>query len=148
MGLSNKLSCEAGSSSCHHNPHRFYSQRFWGFISLHWNPWLHGLSHSPVVSPDLSTCKCGTTSHHIAKRPLCAPSCPSPPLLPVWMNVSSLTPWLSGFHTVWFSGSSSCFLFLILLLSFFWLCKKEKSIYLHLHLGWKSHVRDYFMHHT
>ena len=25
---------------------------------------------------------------------------PSPPLLPVWMNVSSLTPWLSDFHTV------------------------------------------------
>ena len=24
----------------------------------------------------------------------------SPPLLPVWMNVSSLTPWLSDFHTV------------------------------------------------
>ena len=28
------------------------------------------------------------------------PSCSSPPLLPVWMNVSSLTPWLSDFHTV------------------------------------------------
>ena len=26
--------------------------------------------------------------------------CPSPPLLPVWMNVSSLSPWLSDFHTV------------------------------------------------
>ena len=28
------------------------------------------------------------------------PSCPSPPLLLVWMNVSSLSPWLSDFHTV------------------------------------------------
>ena len=28
------------------------------------------------------------------------PGCPSPPLLPVWMNVSSLSPWLSDFHTV------------------------------------------------
>ena len=28
--------------------------------------------------------------------PLC-PSCPSPPLLLVWMNVSSLTPWLLDF---------------------------------------------------
>ena len=26
--------------------------------------------------------------------------CPSPSLLLVWMNVSSLTPWLSDFHTV------------------------------------------------
>ena len=34
------------------------------------------------------------------------------PLLPVWMNVSSLTPWLSNFHTVRFSVSSGCFLFL------------------------------------
>ena len=39
------------------------------------------------------------------------PSCPSPPLSPVWMNVSSLTPWLSDFHTVQFSVSSGCFLF-------------------------------------
>ena len=33
------------------------------------------------------------------------------PFLPVWMNVSSLNPWLSDFHTSWFSGSSGCFLF-------------------------------------
>ena len=26
------------------------------------------------------------------------PGCQSPPLLPVWMNVSSLTPWLLDFH--------------------------------------------------
>ena len=47
------------------------------------------------------------------------PGCLSLPLLPVWMNVSSLTPWLSDFHTVRFSGSSDYFLFLNLLLSFF-----------------------------
>ena len=40
------------------------------------------------------------------------PSCPSPPLLPVWMNVPSLFPWLSDFHTVGFSVSSGYFLFL------------------------------------
>ena len=42
-------------------------------------------------------------------RPICQllpgresslPNCPSPPLLQVWMNVSSLTPWLSNFCTV------------------------------------------------
>ena len=39
------------------------------------------------------------------------PGCPSPPLLPVWMNVSSLTPWLLDSHTVRLSGSSGWFLF-------------------------------------
>ena len=71
--------------------------------------------------------------------PLChassLPGCPSPPLLSVWMNVSSLTPWLSNFHTVRFSRSSGCFLFLNLLLSFAWLWEEAKCIYLCLHLG-------------
>ena len=40
------------------------------------------------------------------------PRCLSPPHLPVWMNVSSLFPWLLDFHTVRFSVSSGCFLFL------------------------------------
>ena len=40
------------------------------------------------------------------------PSCLSPPLLLVWMNVSSLTLWWLDFHTVLFSVSSGCFLFL------------------------------------
>ena len=39
-----------------------------------------------------------------------SPGCPSPPLLPVWMNVSSLTPLLWVFYPVQFSGSSGCFL--------------------------------------
>ena len=47
----------------------------------------------------------------LAASPLC-PSCRSLPLLLVWMNVSSLSPWLSDFHTVRFSVSSGCFLFL------------------------------------
>ena len=40
------------------------------------------------------------------------PGCVSPPVLPVCMNVSSLTFRLSDFPTVWFSVSSGCFLFL------------------------------------
>ena len=110
VGLSNKLSCEAESfSHCRLNPQTFFSHRCQGYISLHWNPGLHSLSQS-----GLSTPKCGTTwssSHCLAGCPL-HPSCPSPPLLPVWMNVSSLTPWLSDFHTVQFSGSSDCFFIL------------------------------------
>ena len=63
------------------------------------------------------------------------PGCPSPPLLPVWINVSSLTSWLLDFHTFRFFGSSGCFLFLNLLLSFFWLWVEPQCVYLHLHLG-------------
>ena len=40
------------------------------------------------------------------------PGCLFPPLLPVWVSVFSLSPWLSDFHTVQFSVSSGCFLFL------------------------------------
>ena len=66
------------------------------------------------------------------------PSCSSLPFLLVWMNVYSLTPWLSEFHTVQFSVSSDCFLFLNLLSSFFWLCEEAQYIYIHVHLGRKS----------
>ena len=54
--------------------------------------------------------------HWVCQPPPChessPPSCLSPPLLLVWMNVSSLSPWLLDFHTVRFSVSSGCFLFL------------------------------------
>ena len=129
MGLSNKLSCEAGKFSHCCNPHSFYSQRFWGFISPCWNPGLHGLSCPPGPT-GLSTCKYGTTpsaSHHPATSPL-RPGFPSLSLLSVWVNVSSLTPWLLNFHTVWFSGCSGYFLFLNFFLSFFWLCEEAKCI--------------------
>ena len=46
---------------------------------------------------------------------LLALAAPPPPLLPIWMNVSPLTPWLSDFHTIRFSSSSGYFLFLNLL---------------------------------
>ena len=58
------------------------------------------------------------------------------PLLLVWMSVSSLIPWLLDFHTIWFSVSSDCFLFLYLL--FFWLCEEAQCVYLCLHVGQKS----------
>ena len=71
-------------------------------------------------------------------------NCLSRPLLPVWMNVSSLTLWLSNFHTVQFFGKSGYFLFLNLL-SFFWLCEEAKCIYLRLHLGWQS-LQEFLTH--
>ena len=82
----------------------------------------------------------------VCKSPPCHESsltgCQSLPLLPVWMNVSSLTPHLLDFHTVWFSVISGCFLFLNLL-SFFWLCKEAQLVYLHLHLGPPSQIFIY-----
>ena len=98
------------------------------------------LSHSPVVPPGLSSHKCGTawsTNCHLTWSTSCClapsplhPSCPSPPLLPVWMNVSSSIPWLPDFHIVRFSVSTGCFLFLNLSFSFFWLCGRQRvSIY-------------------
>ena len=69
---------------------------------------------------------------------------PSLPLLPVWMTVPSLTPWLSDIHTVRFSGRSGYFLFLNLLLSF-WLCEEAKCIYLRLHLGQKSRKEKFII---
>ena len=106
----------------------FCSQRFWCFMLLALELWV-------VWSVSLPGCYYwliwmwmqGLLVH---QQPLCWVSSQSQVTvsapLPVWMNVSSLTPWLSDFHTVWFSGSSSYFLFLNWLLSFFWLCKEEK----------------------
>ena len=62
----------------------------------------------------------GSASRHLATSPLC-PGCPSLPLLLVWMNVSSLSPWLSDFHTVWFSVSSGCFMIFFFYLKTFYL---------------------------
>ena len=78
-----------GVSHATSTPTGFFSQRFWGFISPHWNPGLCGLSHSPVVPPGLSAHKCGTTcpashcltwsaSHHLAASPLCPAACLCP----------------------------------------------------------------------
>ena len=100
MILSNKLPCKAGSSSCRCNPHRFFSVR--GFDALF--PGAGTQSCMVCLTPQLS--------------------------LPVYLheNVSSLTPWLSNFHTVRFSGRSGYFVCLNLLLSFFWLCKEATCI--------------------
>ena len=95
--------------------------------------------HANVVPPSPSAAASPPWSSrcHLAVSPRHL-SCPSLPLLPVWMNVSSLSPWLSDFHTVLFSVSSSYLLFLNLLLSFFWLYEEAKCIYLRLNLGQNS----------
>ena len=79
---------------------------------------------------------CWSTSHCLAARPLC-PGCLSPPLLLVWVSVSSLSPWLSDFYTVRFFCKFRLFIVFKLLLSFFWLCEEAQCVHLHLHLGRK-----------
>ena len=84
---------------------------------------MRGLSYSPVVPPVYPHANVGPLGSPAATSPApvlqpppycrsSPPSCLSLPLLLVWINVSSLTPWLSDFHTVRFSGSSGYFLFL------------------------------------
>ena len=140
MGVSNDLSCEAGSFSCHFNSYRFFQSEVLRFYF----PTLGSGVAWFVSLPSCSSWFICTRmwDHQVLHLPPChkfsPPSCPSLPLLPVWMNVSSLTPWLSDYHRVRFSGSSGYFLFLNLLLFFFSLCEAAKCIYLRLHLGWKS----------
>ena len=125
MGLSNELSCAAGSFfHCLLDPHRsFQSEALrlyfpvlepwvaWSillpscssqFICMQmWEPLLH---QPPPCLPWSSRCCLASSTLSLG--------CPSPPLLLVWMNVFSLTPWLLDFHTVRFSGSYDCLLFL------------------------------------
>ena len=99
----------AGSVSSPNCSSPFICMGMWDFL-LHQPP-----PHQPVATLPTPP---HSTIHHLAgaasyryweSSPL---GCLSPPLLLVWMKVSSLTPWLSYFHTVRFSVSSGCFLFL------------------------------------
>ena len=141
VGSFSELSCEAGSFSCCCNPYRFL-----GFIFL-----AGILSCMVCLAPQLFLSvylyvNVGPPSPQLPPHPVLQlvhchasspPGCLSPPLLPGWVSISSLIPWLSDFHTVRFSVSSCWFLFLNLLLSFC-LCKESQCVYLHLHLGWKT----------
>ena len=107
---------------CCLNPHRCFQSEVWGFISLVLKPWV---ARSGLLPSCSSWFICRQMRDHPLHQPWplwvhqrwpCPESspleCPSPLLLLVWMNVSSLSPWLSDFHTVRYSVSSGCFLFL------------------------------------
>ena len=76
---------------------------------------MHGLSLG-LPAAAVSTLLHNLSPHWVHQplpcRKASSPGCPSLPLLLVWMNVSSLSPWLWDFHTVRFSVSSGCILFL------------------------------------
>ena len=119
-------------------PTGFHGQRFWGFISLHWSPGLHCLSCSPVVPPSLSAHEC-EISHP-----------PDAILMHILPNVAAISAPPTDVDECFFFNSLVVgllyhlifwkfwlFLFLNQLLSFFWLCKETKYIYLLIHLGQK-----------
>ena len=138
VGLSSGLSCEAGIFSCHRNPHGFFQSEVLRLYFPTLEPWVA----QSVLLPAYQQENIGMPVH----QPLPYQAGPlhtaflSSPLLPVWMNVSSLPSLLLNFHTVQLSGSSGCFLFLNWLLPFFSLCKEVKRIYLCLHVGRKSRI--------
>ena len=68
----------------------------------------------------------GSASHRLVMSPLRPAAHLCPPLLPVWVSVSSLSPWLSDFHTVRFSVTAHCFFVFKLLLSF--CCVRRHSV--------------------
>ena len=148
MGLSNELSCEAGSfSCCCLHPHRCFQSR--GFISPGWNRGLWVCLTPQLFLPVYLHINVGPSCLQATASPgppatalSSLPGCPSPPFLQVWMNVSSLTPWLSDFHTVQYSGRS-VFFFLIGGCCVFWLYEKVKCIYLCLHLGQNSRQNSF-----
>ena len=78
-------------------------------------PWVARSVSPTVVPPGLSASDCVLPATASAARSSShcpdSPGCRSPPLLLVRMSVS-LTPWLSDFHAVRFSGGSGGFLFL------------------------------------
>ena len=112
-----------GVYSAASTPRSFFSQRFWGFCPV-LQPWVaryFSLSSfsswfirmqiwdCPLHQP--LPCSPQSSSYCLAASAL-HPGCPCPHLIPVWMNVSSLTPCFSDFHAVWFSWQF-CFCFLI-----------------------------------
>ena len=102
---SNELSCEARSFSHHLNPHKVLQSEVL-------RPYFPSLE--PWVARSVSLPSCSSWFIHMQMwdhlvlqlLPCCSSSPPwlliSTNSLPVRMNVSSLTPWLSDFHTVRF----------------------------------------------
>ena len=106
----------------------------WGCISLCWSP---GVALSLPLCSSLFICS-WMWDHQVHQPLFCResspPSCTSLPLLLVWMNVSSLTPWFVGLPYSSFFCPFWLFFVFKLLLSFFWMCEEAQCVYLHLNL--------------
>ena len=132
---------EAGFSH-HRNPTDFFSQRFWGFLFLCWNPEFCCLFHSPVVLLSLSTRKCETAicylvhwvyqplPGHASSLPQLPISAPLPSL-DEYLFFNSLVVGLLYSLIFWQSWLFFVFKFVVLLLVIW----RGKVYYLCLHLG-------------
>ena len=91
MGLSNKLSCEAGSFSCHCNPHRFFPSEVLRLYFPTLEPWVTPQLFLPVYlhsNVGLPIPPAATLPVPVLQVPPCCES--SPPWLPVSTPPTSL----------------------------------------------------------
>ena len=106
-------SCQAGSFSRCLNPHRFFQSEVLRLYFPELEPWVAQSVSLPSCSSWFICTRMWDCPVHqlLPRHESSLPGCPSAPLLQVWMNVSSLTAWLSDFHTVRFSVSSDFFVY-------------------------------------
>ena len=140
LGLHGSFQQRLGVSPNCHDPHRFLQPEVLRLYFPMLKPCFVRSVSLPSYFFRFVTHKCGTagsTSHRLATSPL-HPGYLSLPLLPVWMTISSVAPWLLDSNIVWFSGGPGCFF-----LFFHWLCEEAKCVYLHLHFGWKYNTLSF-----
>ena len=147
MGPSDSLCCEIGSFSCHHHPFRFLKPEvLWLYFRM-LELWFSRSVSLPHCS---SLFICMWIWDHLVHQLLnlaawpVYPNCLFPCLLSVWINVSSLTPWLSDFFTVQFSGSSGCFCFYIVCCPFGCVRKWSMSTYSSILAGTRKLLLNHF----
>ena len=149
MSPSNGLSCDTGGFSHCRMPHRFLQPEVLRLYFPTLEPWVAWSVSLPICSSWFIHTQMWDHLVHqfLPWPPVCQPlpcHASSPPWLPISATLTSLDQCFSfnflDFHTVWLSDSSGCFWFLNWWLSFFWLCKEAKDIYLHLHLAGSSSI--------
>ena len=125
-------------------PTDVFNQRLWGFISPHWDPGLHHLSHSLVVHPSLSAQECGTaqskipcltgfSSRHLAMSPLHLVPISTPPSgLDEYFFFNSLVVGLLYSSIFWQLWLSFVFKFVVVLL----LVVRGGTVYLPMPPSW------------
>ena len=121
------------------SPLVFAARTYGDLSSWHWNPELGGL----VWGCDSSVLRylSQTFIYHtwMWDRPIPM----SLSLLPIWVDMVSLIPQLSDFHSTWFLNSSEWCFFYSLVVILMWLCKEVSHVCLCHHLDWQSPVISY-----
>ena len=132
-GLFSQASWKSNSFFCHPNPHWFLQPEVLGIYlsstgTLGCVLWPGvGMTCSQGIPPDVYPPRVIVGLPFLPPLPLCTTPCLllstpfslSPSFLSIWMNVASLYPWLSDFHTARFFDYCRCYLFwdLVVILS-------------------------------